>query len=59
MFFLVEVRFNRLFDIEDELLFSLLLIVFDFGLFVKYVYILLMVKVFLVNEYKLMFVVND
>lgn len=59
MLFLGEVRFNKLFNIEEELFFSLLLIVIDFGLFVKDIVILVIVSVFLVNEYVFMFIVDD
>lgn len=59
MLFLGEVRFNKLFNIEEELFISLLLIVIDLGLFVKDIDILVIVSVFLVNEYVFMFIVDD
>lgn len=59
MLFLGEVRFNKFFNIEEELFFSLLLIVIDLGLFVKDIEILVIVSVFLVNEYVFMFIVDD
>lgn len=59
MLFLGEVRFNKFFNIEEELFFSLLLIVIDLGLFVKDIDILVIVSVFLVNEYVFMFIVDD